>query len=138
MNSLKVGFSKVNINPPLGIFVAGYFIDRYAKGFLDDLEAEVIALSCKDKKIAVISVDILNIAAPLSNRIRMSIEKATGVSKNCIFLVATHTHTGPRASLEEQFYSQEIIANYTDFLEQRIVDAVTMAFYDLKPAWLKK
>ena len=29
--SLKVGFSKVNINPPLGIGIRGYYIPRYAK-----------------------------------------------------------------------------------------------------------
>ena len=33
MNKLNVGFSKVNINPPLGISVAGYYIDRFAKVF---------------------------------------------------------------------------------------------------------
>ena len=43
MSFLKVGFSRVNINPPLGIAVDGYFVERFAKGFLDDLETEVIA-----------------------------------------------------------------------------------------------
>lgn len=134
MSSLKVGFSRVNINPPLGIPIDGYFIKRFAKGFLDDLETEVIALSCGDKKIAVISVDAVRVETLLCNKLYVSIEKATGISKDGIFITATHTHTGPYASLKEEFYSQEIIAKYTDFLEQRIVDAVTMAFNDLKPA----
>jgi len=134
MSSLKVGFSRVNINPPLGIPIDGYFIKRFAKGFLDDLETEVIALSCGNKKIAVISVDAVRVETLLCNKLYVSIEKAAGISKDGIFITATHTHTGPYASLKEEFYSQEIIAKYTDFLEQRIVDAVTMAFNDLKPA----
>ncbi len=134
MSSLKVGFSRVNINPPLGIPIDGYFIKRFAKGFLDDLETEVIALSCGNKKIAVISVDSVRVETLLCNKLYVSIEKATGISKDGIFITATHTHTGPYASLKEEFYSQEIIAKYTDFLEQRIVDAVAMAFNDLKPA----
>lgn len=40
MNNLKVGFSKVNINPPLEIGIAGYFIPRVAKGFLNELKKE--------------------------------------------------------------------------------------------------
>ena len=38
MNKLNVGFAEVNMNPPLGIDVAGYYVPRFAKGFLDDLE----------------------------------------------------------------------------------------------------
>ena len=35
----------------------GYYIPRFAKGFLDDLEVGAIVMSCDDTKIAVISVD---------------------------------------------------------------------------------
>lgn len=34
--SLKVGFAKANIDPPLGIGMRGYFIPRYAKGAFDE------------------------------------------------------------------------------------------------------
>ena len=51
MSNFKVGFAQVNINPPLGIAVAGYYVPRYAKGFLDNLESEAIALSCNGKQV---------------------------------------------------------------------------------------
>ena len=38
-NTLQAGFARVNINPPLGIHISGYFVERKAEGFLDDLEA---------------------------------------------------------------------------------------------------
>ena len=40
-----VGYAEVNINPPLGIGMHGYYVPRYAKGFIDDLTASAIALS---------------------------------------------------------------------------------------------
>ena len=33
MENLKVGYSQVNINPPLGIGMEGYYVPRFAKGF---------------------------------------------------------------------------------------------------------
>ena len=42
MNELKVGFSRVNVNPPLGIGVCGYYIPGFAKGFLDDLQQPTV------------------------------------------------------------------------------------------------
>ena len=32
MSNLKVGYAKVNINPPLGIGIRGYYVPRFAKG----------------------------------------------------------------------------------------------------------
>ena len=38
MNLLKAGFGRVNVNPPMGIAISGYFIPRFAEAVLDDLE----------------------------------------------------------------------------------------------------
>ena len=50
MSNFQVGYAQVNINPPLGIGIEGYFIPRFAKGFLDDLQASALALSCGTSK----------------------------------------------------------------------------------------
>ena len=57
MSALQVGYASVNINPPLGIGMMGYYIPRYAKGFLDDLEASAMALSLESETVLLISVD---------------------------------------------------------------------------------
>ena len=57
MSVLKAGFAKSNINPDLGIPICGYYIPRFAKGFLDDLEARALALSLGDTKVLLISLD---------------------------------------------------------------------------------
>ena len=77
MNTLKVGFAAVNANPPLGISVAGYYVPRYAKGFLDDIMVKTLVLSCGEKNIALISVDNCSIKATLSKPWMEEIEKVT-------------------------------------------------------------
>ena len=96
MNNLKVGFSAVNANPPLGIDVAGYYVPRYAKGFLDDIMVKTLVLECGEKKIALISVDNCGIKAAVSKPWMEEIEAVTGIPFDNIFLSATHTHTGPQ------------------------------------------
>ena len=52
MSNFKVGFASVNVTPPLGIGVSGYYVPRFAKGVLDELEVQALVLVKGDKKIA--------------------------------------------------------------------------------------
>ena len=135
MNKLKVGFSSVNVNPPLGIGVAGYYIPRYAKGILDDIEVKTLALECGKKKILMISVPACGVASELISRYTSDIESATGVPKENIFIAATHTHTGGLLVPTDAFAADEnVIRNYAIFMGERIVDSSVMSLNDLKPA----
>ena len=107
MNDFKVGYAAVNINPPLGIGVCGYYVQRFAKGFLDDLESSALAVSCGEKLLVLISVDNCQIDTEIINRYRTDIEQATGILKEHIIITATHTHTGPLASPPTAFEADE-------------------------------
>lgn len=134
MNTLKVGFAKVNINPMLGIGVYGYYVPRYASGFLDDLEASALALSCGDKPVLIINVDNCGIKTDVVKRYLTAISKASGILAENIFMSCTHTHTGPFTSPTAMFDADEnLIQTYVDFLEQRLCDLAVMALADLKP-----
>jgi hypothetical protein len=52
MSDFKVGFSRVNINPMMGVDIHGYFIVRKADGILDDLEAILKHEQAKEAKIS--------------------------------------------------------------------------------------
>ncbi len=134
MNNLKVGFSAVNANPPLGISVAGYYKPRFAKGFLDDIMVKALVLQCGDKKIALISVDNCSIKEHLSKPWMEEIEAVTGIPKDNIFLSATHTHTGPQIHVTGNEEEDKLISAYASFLGQRIVNAAQLALADSKPA----
>ena len=135
MREFQVGYAGVNINPVLGCGIDGYFVPRFAKGFLDDLEAHGIVLALGNRKIALISVDNCNLNAPLVNRYRAAIEKATGIPAENLLLAATHTHTGPLIQPFNGFEADEAVINrYADFVEERLIDLVKLAILDLKPA----
>ncbi len=135
MNSLKVGYAKVNINPRLGIGVCGYYVPRYARGFLDDLEAHALALTCGGETVLMISVDVCQIATNLAQEYKERISRAAGIPGEKIFLAATHTHTGPLLVHTDAFEADDaVIAAYADFLGVRLADLAVMALADRKPA----
>lgn len=135
MQNFRVGYAEVNVNPPLGIGINGYYVPRYAKGFLDDLQVKTLALSCGDRQILLIAVDNCGIDLPVINRYRDAIERETGLFRENVFLSCTHTHTGPFTAPTTMFEADDApILRYADFLGERIVDAVKLALADLRDA----
>ena len=135
MAKFQVGYASVNINPPLGIGVAGYYVPRYAKGFLDDLEVGALVLSMGKTKIAMVSVDHCGIVKRFCDEFSALITKATGIKKSNIFISATHTHTGGILAVGKAFDADPVVAEtYKNFVGNRIADAVKLALLDLKPA----
>ena len=134
MKNFQIGFAKVNINPPLGIGVCGYFVPRFAKGFLDDLEVAALVLSYDDEKIALLSFDVCSLEAPLIQAYSEKIEAATGIPASNLFLSSTHTHTGGLLPSKIFESDEEINHRYAAFVGERAADAVTLALADLKPA----
>ena len=135
---LQAGFARVNINPPLGIDINGYYVKRYATGILDDLEANAVALKNGDKAVLLLSLD--NLGTDVNYlEIRQEISSRTGISVDAIFIHCTHTHTAPSSVVkatdtEEGKKIAKLSADYRNFLFFRCVDVATMAVADLKPA----
>lgn len=134
--SLKVGFSKVNIDPPLGIGIRGYYVPRYAKGFLDSLYVRTIAVANEEKTALIINVDFCGIDNDLVATCHRLIKEETGIAEENIFMGATHTHTGPMTSdVGSPFpVDAEMLKEYSEFFISRVLDATKLALADLKPA----
>ena len=134
--NFKVGFAKTNINPPLGIDIYGYYVPRYAKGFLDELEVNALAIKSDDETALIIAVDNGGIGEELVDKITSGIENACGVFKDNILICASHTHTGPfvKADSMSAKTQKELVERYAEFMCERIVDAAVMAVTDLTDA----
>ncbi len=133
MSKFQTGFAQVNINPPLGSAMFGYFVPRYAKGFLDDLEIRALALALGEKRVLTFSVDVCAIGPTLIDRYSRAIKEATGVDEDQIFITATHTHTGVFLQSSTMFeMDPEVAERYAQLVESRIVDAAIIALADLK------
>ena len=96
MSQLMAGFARVNVTPPLGIPVHGYYKPRFAKGVLDELEINALALSCGEDAVVVLSMDHCGIKQELTDRFAEVVSLATGLPVEAILIHQTHTHTGCR------------------------------------------
>ena len=132
MSKLQVGFSKVNITPVLGCGIYGYYIDRNAKGILDELFIRTLAISLGERTLLLFSADLCEVPTPVVERFSAAIEKATGVPTGDVMITATHTHTGPFLAVGNLGGRPEEIEPYVDFLETRIVDGAKLALADRK------
>ena len=134
MNDLKIGYAEVNINPPLGIGIEGYYVPRFAKGFLDDLLASAIAVQCGGKTILLISADHIGFGKQFP-RYRAAIAAAAGIPVDNVYLACTHTHTGPFVYPGFGFEQDEApVFAYATFVESRLKDLAVLAVNDLRPA----
>ena len=131
-NTLQAGFARVNINPPLGIPISGYFVERIADGILDDLEAVALAVGDGKHTVILMALDNLGLHRTYLDAYRAEIAKATGVPAEAVFIHGTHTHTGPSSDKADQ--SNPLVPEYLTFLGHRVVDLAVMAVRDMKPA----
>ena len=139
MNTLQAGFSRVNITPPLGTPIVGYFHNRYAEGVLDELEINALALAAGETKVLLMAVDVCHIDKVEQDAFCQCIGKATGLTADQIFIHSTHTHTGPMVKLsladsENADAAEALAVQYTDMLCRKFADAAVLALNDLKPA----
>ena len=92
---LKVGFSRVNITPPLGIRVLGYYHARFADGVLDELEVNTLAINKNGNTALIVAVDNGLLPLDIIKLAKKRIVEVTGADENSIFIHSTHTHTAP-------------------------------------------
>ena len=135
MNKLKVGYASTLVNPPLNYPLHGYYLDRYGKGFIDDLEASALAINCDDKTAIIINVDNGGFQQNVIAKFLDAINKETSVDKDYIFISATHSHTAPTTFYPEFFdVDKKFIDDYADFLSVKLAEISKVAIADLKPS----
>ena len=140
----KAGFSRVDITPPLGSFMPGYYQDRRAKSVLDPLEIDMVAFSDGEKTALVAQVDTEGISDDVADLMRDAVVKATGVARDAVLLHASHTHDGGFLERGLNGHEQggatgeptEVDDVYLKLVVTRAADAAVNAIADLRPAKL--
>ncbi|NMA07904.1 MAG: hypothetical protein GX929_02150 [Clostridiales bacterium] len=127
---LKVGFSRIDITPPLGTYMQGYFSPRQADGILDPLLASCIAFSDGERTAVVFSLDLIGIGQSVSDEARKIISEMAHISADAVFLACTHTHTGP--VMKTVLFPHNPV--YNAYCFARLGSAAMAAIDDLKPA----
>lgn len=127
---MKVGYSKICINPPMGAPIVGYYEPRFVKGYLDDLYVRVLALDNGKTKAVIVALDLCLYNDNYVSRTKKAIIDLCDVDENAIFINLSHTHTGP--TIGKDFASpRESSFEYDDFLINTIAKTTKKAFGDL-------
>lgn len=94
---LRVGIAVMDITPPEGFPMAGYYHERLAEGTIDPLQAKAIVFRDEenDTAAALVVCDLIGIASDLSREVRRQASERTGIPAPHIVIAATHSHTAP-------------------------------------------
>ena len=139
---MKCGYSKKNINPPVGITIAGSYELRYSKAIIDDLHARAVAFVDGEASAIIVSVDLCHMQTVDQDMCRERISQRTGVPADAIAILCTHTHAGPHVSVAPPHMAKddskliELIEEYVVFLRNRVIESACEAFENAFPAKL--
>lgn len=136
MAAFLAGFARVDVTPPLGIEISGYFMDRFAAGVLDALEASAVAVACGESRAVVIGLDNLMIDQTQMDVYRRAIAEKTGLAYEGVFICCSHTHTGPLVGPDPLDARRHGEAQYGEYLGRKLCDCAALALRDLQPSKL--
>lgn len=93
--ALRVGVAQVEITPPLGFPMAGYYHERLAQGTANPLWAKAIVLQDGAVQAAWVVCDLTGVSIDLSTAARRRAAEKTGIPYENIVVSGTHSHTAP-------------------------------------------
>ena len=143
-NQWQVGLADVDITPEEPIRMGGYGARvTPSEGVFDPLHAKAMAIewSGGDRGV-LITTDLIGVDAEFADVLCEAVEKATGLERRQIIINYSHTHAGPifgiryQQSWELSDEEVAVVSRYNDMLCSRLVELVTAALADLRPAEL--
>lgn len=137
----RVGVAQVDITPPEGAPMAGYYYNRAAEGAHDPLFATAMVIEREGVRFAIVTCDLLSMPAEIAKEARGRIARDPGIPASHVVVSATHTHTGPALVAGQIRYNLagdmlRIGKEYSEGLAARIHQAVAAAAASLQPARL--
>lgn len=129
---MKAGFAKVDITPPLGSNLNGYYKERYATHVIAPLYASALAFSDGETTALAISLDISEILMCDTDDIRQRIGRRCGVPFEAVFVHCIHTHTAPVISEIRSFFKRD--ASYYEQFCAKVCDSAVFAIADMREA----
>jgi neutral ceramidase len=147
-NVLVIGAAEVDITPPIGHRMAGYFDERLATGIHDPLRAKAIVLKQGREEVALVFCDVVGFSLNVTTNARALASRQTGIPVSNIVICATHSHTGPLFDDVRRHYFHEAAVSkygtdpqekiyYPDFLTERVVKVMVAAQAAARPARLQ-
>lgn len=132
----QAGAATSNITPEIGGEIIGGFVPYPSKHIHDELHARCLVLDDGDTRLALVVCDLLGIHRLVSDEARRLIHERVGIPPECVMISATHTHSATSALGKDRLQVEQTLDDYQRFVARRIVDGVTRAFNNRRPAQL--
>jgi hypothetical protein len=134
----QAGVAVVDITPPKGYRMSGYFNERLNTGVKDPLAAKAIVFRQGNTQAALVVCDLIGMTAEVTNRARKLASEKTGIPAENMAIAATHSHTGPLyfGALRDYFHQRAIEKHgrdpqeespYAETLEANLVEVIVKA-----------
>ena len=145
---LEAGVAVVDITPPVGYRMCGYFNERLSTGTRDPLLAKALVLRQGDCRAAMVFCDLVGLTRDVTDRTRKAVHDKLGIPAENVLIAATHSHTGPlyAGALREFLHERAVKKHGSDPCEKvdypaRLVEglaaAIARAHAALKPVQLQ-
>jgi len=142
---LQIGLAEIDITPPVGYRMDGYFYERLNTGQQDPLKAKALVLQQGGTRAAIVVCDLLGMPLSMSSEVRALASARTGIPAANIAITATHTHTGPLFAGERaRLFSEQAAAKfgtdplaavkYPETLRDKLVEVIVTANGRVSPA----
>lgn len=129
----KVGYSRVDITPTESVPLGGYgnTSQRMSQEVLSPLCSACTALTDgEENTVLLFHNDLIGSPPHITNPIRESVSKATGVPFENIIIGSTHTHSGPDLWNRDE----PTLVRYLDTLPGKLTECAVAAMADRKEA----
>jgi hypothetical protein len=135
---LRVGFGAADITPKLepnkSVYIAGFGHNRVATGVNDPLMARTVVLADGERKIALVSIDVVGFFYPNVRNVRKLL-----ADYHYVLVSSTHSHEGPDTI---GLWGPNPLRSgadpaYLKFVEAKIAESVRAAEKTLQPAQAK-
>ena len=135
---MKAGFARLDVTPPNGTCIASkYFYFVPAKGFLEPLEVNALAVADEERTVVMLAADFAGITQKYMDIFRERIVQRTGLSVENVCITALHQHTSVVVSDPTETDTPVCDPVVLEWWYRKFCDVAEMALADLQEATLR-
>ncbi len=135
---MKAGFARLDITPPNGTCIASkYFYVVPAKGFLEPLEINALAVADEDRTVVIIAADFGGMTQKHMEDFRGCVAQRTGLPFESVSITTLHQHTSVVVSDPPESDTPVCEPFLLEWFRRKFCDVAEMAIADLCEATLR-
>ena len=119
--TIKFGYEQSKLKLKKNQYLSGYAPIRKCEGIHDDLGIKTnVFFDCEVNKYYIFTVlDVIAIDEELTNRVEKKLESLIEPEKFTLFLIATHTHSGPSGMIQtRKNFKKGLVGIFGEFNEE--------------------